>query len=360
MMDLKGFIKAYIKETYSGDRKFAWQRLPSDGSKRAFYRLSDNRDSFIVMDYPPLERAAERENFSYLKIGEHLLSKGFPVARIFRYNLEHGWFIVEDLGRKNLQESALASDTRMDLYKKAIELLVKLQLEGREGFNTEWCCHTKRYDRFLMEKYESGYFLTYFVKGFLGMEGDFTALQSSFTHLSRKASLADNDFFLHRDFQSRNLIMRGDKIGIVDWQGGRLGPLQYDLASLLIDPYVGLESDERIFLYDYYLTRAERWLPGFSESFSRYYPYLAIQRNLQILGAFSYLGNIQGKKWFLDYIPPALQYLEGLLEERDEPELHQLNVLINEINKRPIKPYGHHKSNKHAWTEKGNAKKGLV
>lgn len=359
-MDLKGFIKAYIDETYPGNRKFAWQRLPSDGSKRAFYRLSDNRDSFIVMDYPPLERAAERENLSYLRIGEHLLSKGFPVARIFRYDLEHGWFIMEDLGRKNLQESALSSGTRMDLYKRAIELLVKLQLEGREGFNTEWCCQTKRYDRFLMEKHESEYFLTYFVQGFLGMDRDFTALKSSFTHLSHKASLADNDFFLHRDFQSRNLILCGDRIGIVDWQGGRLGPLQYDLASLLIDPYVGLGSDERIFLYDYYLTLAERWLPGFSESFSGYYPYLAIQRNLQILGAFSYLVNIQGKKWFLDYILPALQSLEGLLEERDEPELDQLKTLINEINKRPSEPHGHHKSNKHTWAEKGDAKKGPV
>jgi aminoglycoside/choline kinase family phosphotransferase len=296
------------------------------------------------MEYPPSEMAAEKENISYLRIGEHLLSKGIPVARIFRWDLEHGWFIMEDLGQRNLQEIALSSDTRIDMYKRVLELLVKLQIEGREDFDPEWCAHTKRYDRFLMERHESEYFLTYFIKGFLGMEGNPTLLTSSFTHLSHQGSLADNDFFLHRDFQSRNIMVRGDKIGIVDWQGGRLGPLQYDLASLLIDPYVGLGGQERILLYDYYLTLAERRLPGVSKSFSRHYPYLAIQRNLQILGAFSYLGYVQGKKWFLDYIPPALESLERLLEELDEPELHQLKTLIKEINERPIEPHRNHRS----------------
>lgn len=357
-MDLKSFVKSYVDETYPMSRQFAWQRLPSDGSKRAFYRLSAEQGSFIVMEYPPSEMAAERENLSYLRIGEHLLGRGIPVARIFRYDLEHGWFIMEDLGQRNLQEIALSSENRIDIYKRVLELLVKLQIEGREDFNPQWCAHTKRYDRFVMEKHESEYFLTYFVKGFLGMDRGLTAITGSFTHLSHRCSLAENDFFLHRDFQSRNLIVHGDKIGIVDWQGGRLGPLQYDLASLLIDPYVGLGSDERIHLYDYYLTLVERRLPGVSESFSRHYPYLAIQRNLQILGAFSYLGNVQGKRWFLDYIPPALQSLERLLEERHDPQLRQLNALIKEISKMPIEPHGHHNSDKHNQGEKGNGKEG--
>jgi aminoglycoside/choline kinase family phosphotransferase len=293
-----------------------------------------------------LDMAAEKENLSYLRIGKHLLGKGISVARIFRYDLEHGWFIMEDLGQRNLQEIALGTENRIDIYKMVLELLVKLQIEGREDFNPEWCAHTKRYDRLLMERHESGYFLTYFVQGFLGLEPDLTELTSSFSHLSYKASLADGDFFLHRDFQSRNLIIRGDRIGIVDWQGGRMGPLQYDLASLLIDPYVVLRGEERKHLYDYYITLIERRLPGVSSSFSRYYPYLAIQRNLQVLGAFSYLGSILGKRWFLDYIPPALKSLGGLLEECDDTGLHQLRTLVKEISARPLEPHGGKGSNK--------------
>jgi aminoglycoside/choline kinase family phosphotransferase len=333
-MDLKGFVSSYISETYPAGWEFVWRRLPGDGSKRVFYRLSAGQGSFIVMEYAPSDTAAEKENLAYLRIGEHLLGRGIPVACIFRYDLEHGWFIMEDLGQRNLQEIALSRENRIDIYERTLEVLVRLQIEGREDFNTQWCAHTERYDRLLMEQHESEYFLTYFVQGFLGLTQELTALTASFSHLSYKASLADSDFFLHRDFQSRNLILRGDRIGIVDWQGGRLGPLQYDLASLLIDPYVGLRREEKKYLYDYYLTLIERRLPGVSTSFSRYYPYLAIQRNLQILGAFSYLGSVLGKKWFLGYIPRALQSLEGLLEEQDDPDLHQLRTLVKGINAR--------------------------
>jgi aminoglycoside/choline kinase family phosphotransferase len=326
-MNLETFIQSHIDNTYLEKREFTWERLPADGSKRVFYRLSDNQDSFIIMVNPPLEKNAEKENASYLKIGQHLLSKGIPVACIYRYDLENGWFIMEDLGINNLQEIALRADDRMSIYKRVIELLVRIQLEGRQDFDPEWCCHTKRYDKFVMEKFESDYFLTYFLKGFLGLKEDLSKLQDSFRHLAEHASYADNNFFLYRDFQSRNLIINKEKIGLVDWQGARLGPLQYDLASLLIDPYVGLEKLERRLLYEYYLGLIEKRLPGISDSFRKYYPYLAIQRNLQILGAFSYLSTIQGKKWFLAYIPPASRSLERLLKDLDDPALYPLLCL---------------------------------
>ena len=331
-MDLKEFVKSYIDDTYVDNKEFTWKRLPGDGSKRIFYRLSNDQGSFIVMDNPPVEGNAEKENISYLKIGKHLFSKGIPVACIYRYDLNHGWFILEDLGKTNLQEIAEGSKDRIGIYKKVIELLIKIQVEGREDFDPEWCYHTKRYDRFIMERFESDYFLTYFLKGLLGIKKDLSGLQSSFKHVSYQASFADNDFFLYRDFQSRNLIINSNKIGVVDWQGGRLGPLQYDLASLLIDPYVGLKEEEKNFLYNYYLKLLEKRLPGISSSFSRYYPYLTIQRNLQILGAFSYLSKIQGKNRFLAYISPALRSLEGLLKELDDPELNALKKMVERLN----------------------------
>jgi len=346
-MKLKDFVGSYIDDTYTDNKEFQWTRLPGDGSRRIFYRLSSNQGSFVVMANPPVEGNAEKENISFLKIGKHLYGRGVPVACFYRYDLDHGWFIMEDLGQEHLQEIAISSNDCIGIYKRVIELLIKMQLEGREGFDPDWCYQTGRYDRFVMERFESGYFLTYFLKGLLGLKHDLSGLKPSFEHLAQRASLADSNFFLHRDFQSRNLIVSMDRIGVVDWQGGRLGPLQYDLASLLIDPYVELKASDKTLLYDYYLELLEKRLSGMSGSFTRYYPYLAIQRNLQILGAFSYLGNVQGKRWFLNYIPPALQSLERLLGERHDPQLHQLNVLIKEIGKMPIEPHGHHNSDKH-------------
>ncbi|UCG67098.1 MAG: phosphotransferase [Deltaproteobacteria bacterium] len=333
MMNLQGFVKTYQDDTEFGSKESKWRKLPADGSKRIFYRVSNEKGSCVVMANPPTERNAEKENLSYLKIGKHLSSKGIPVPFIYRYDLEHGWFIMEDLGQKNLQEIAINSDSRIVIYKKVVELLIEIQLRGREGFNPEWCYHTKRYDRFIMEKFESDYFLTYFLKGFLGLKEDLSGLQSSFLHLAEHASAADSNFFLYRDFQSRNLIINNDKIGVVDWQGARLGPLQYDLASLLIDPYVGLTKDEQMVLYDYYLTVLEKRLPRISPSFTEHYPYLAIQRSLQILGAFSYLSKIQGKKRFLSYVSPALRSLQRLLEELDDSEVYPLRELVRKINK---------------------------
>jgi len=336
MMKLKEFVKSYIHDTYTDNKEFQWTRLPGDGSKRVFYRLSNNKDSFIAMANPPTERNMEKENISYLMIGKHLFSKGAPVACIYRYDLDHGWFIMEDLGQKNLQQIAASSNTSLGIYKRVIELLINMQFEGREDFDPEWCYHTQRYDRSVMERFESDYFLTYFLKGLLGLKQDLPGLQRCFEHLADHASLAENDFFLHRDFQSRNLIINRGKIGVVDWQGGRLGPLQYDLASLLIDPYVALKKSDRMVLYDHYMKLLGERLPGISASFASSYPYLAIQRNLQILGAFSYLSKVQGKNGFLAYVSPALGSLDGLLEELADPELYPLKALIREINEKSV------------------------
>jgi hypothetical protein len=330
-MILEEFAKAYLDEislAYSG---FTWERLPGDGSRRIFYRLSNDQVSYIVMANSSRDENVKRENYSYLKIGSHFHGKGIPVPAIYRYDLEHGLFFMEDLGRTNLQEVVLSSGDHMDLYKTAIELLIRIQLVGREGFDPVWCYHTQTYDRVLMERFESDYFRTYFLQELLGLKEGLSYLRSCFEYLSYRASLADNDFVLYRDFQSRNLIVNGDRIGVVDWQGARLGPLQYDLASLLIDPYVALAEDDRMGLYNYYVETLERRLPGGATAFTRYYPYLALQRNLQVLGAFSYLSKVQGKKQFIDYIEPALASLRRLLEECHESELSHLRGLVVEI-----------------------------
>jgi len=330
-MSLEEFVRTYLDEISLAYSAFAWERVPADGSRRIFYRVSSDQVSYIVMANPPRDENIKRENYSYLKIGSHFHGKGIPVPAIYRYDLDYGWFIMEDLGRRNLQEVALSSDDHTDLYKTAIELLIRIQLDGREGFDPGWCYHTQTYDRVLMERFESDYFRKYFLQELLGLKQDLSYLRSCFEHLSYHASLADNDFVLYRDFQSRNLIVNGDRIGVVDWQGARLGPLQYDLASLLIDPYVGLPEDDRMGLYNYYVETLERRLPGSATAFTRYYPYLALQRNLQILGAFAYLSQVQGKKQFIDYVQPALASLRRFLEECHEPELSPLRSLVVEI-----------------------------
>ena len=123
-----------------------------------------------------------------------------------------------------------------------------MQVRGAVSFDPKWCWDTPQYDRMLMLERESGYFLQAFWQDLLGMEEP-PGLQEEFFELADRAARIPAGYFLHRDFQSRNIMIHGGEACIIDFQGGRLGPLAYDLASLLIDPYVALPDDFPSFIH---------------------------------------------------------------------------------------------------------------
>jgi len=284
------------------------------------------------MQNAPATEFLRRENLAYLKIGGHLFQKGLPVPEIYRYDLVNGWFIMEDLGDENLQACASQNTDKVPVYKKVVEILFRFQIEGSRGFDTSWTCQTERYDRFVMRRYEADYFTDAFLSNYLGLQKDWSPLEAPFDYLAETASKADNRFFLHRDFQSRNIMVSQEKIGIIDWQGGRLGPLAYDLASLLIDPYTALSPSQRDQIFNHYLRLLGDHEPAWVSSFETYFPYLAIQRNLQILGAFAFLTKVKGKTYFRDYISPALGSLSTLLTTLQDHRLSPLTDLLETLN----------------------------
>jgi aminoglycoside/choline kinase family phosphotransferase len=145
------------------------------------------------------------------------------------------------------------------------------------------------------------------------------------SHCLADGILADNAVgFMHRDFQSRNILISAGRPYIIDFQGGRLGPAEYDLASLLIDPYVALPAALRETLRDDFIARYHEQTGKPPEAIAATYRLCALARNLQILGAFGFLATAKGKNYFADYIPPALaslqQHLAGL-PGHDFPQL---------------------------------------
>lgn len=326
---LTEFISTYLGHIGLPVKKLEFQFIPGDGSKRHFWRIQPQgaQTSFMVMENSPTDVLFRRENLSYLMIGRHLFRKGLPVPQIHEVDLAKGWFLMEDMGASSLQETLTNEKGKMALYEKVTEVLFRLQIEGSRDFDRSWCYQTGRYDHAVMRRYESEYFKSAFLGQYLGLEGGWSELEGPFNHLAETASMADNRFFLHRDFQSRNIVVRRGRIGILDWQGGRLGPLAYDLASLIIDPYSALAPSERAHVYDSYLRLLGDYQPGWVGSFEKYFPYLAIQRNLQILGAFSYLTKVRKKPFFEAFIAPALKSLHGLLDELNDPKLSPLRDL---------------------------------
>lgn len=324
------FVKIFLHEITLLTEEPKLYSLAGDGSKRSFWRIttSQSDSTFIAMENLPIDDISRRENLAYLLIGKHLYQKGLPVPEIYRVDPANGWFILEDMGDRDLQTIVSHQTDRIPIYEKIIEILFRLQIEGSEDFNTQWCYQTERYDRFVMRRYEADYFKDAFLCHYLGLKKNWPELEGLFDYLAETASIADDRFFLHRDFQSRNIMVSDTKIGILDWQGGRLGPLSYDLASLLIDPYTNLSSHERDKIYQIYLLLLKDYQPKWIDPFKRDFPYLAIQRNLQILGAFSYLTQVQKKPYFERYISPALKSLLGLLDELGDTKLSPLKDLL--------------------------------
>jgi hypothetical protein len=123
-------------------------------------------------------------------------------------------------------------------------------------------------------------------------------------------------YFLHRDYQSRNLFIKDGRLRVVDFQGGRLGPLGYDLAALLIDPYMALAAPWEEELFSHYVELLKEWVDFDPQEFQETYYHLALCRTLQVLGAFGYLTKVKGKNHFSRSIPAAVQALRRRLAER--------------------------------------------
>jgi len=309
----------------------AWADLKGDGSDRTWYRVSLGRSSVVLVDHglPPEGGTCEADSF--FAIGRHLHSKGVPVPRLYDYDRPSGMVVLEDLGDLHLQTIVRGTKNPTDVvahYRAVTDILIKMGIEGARGFDPFYTYQTVRYDRELIMEREAKYFVTAFLNGYHGLEIGFEQLKEECELIAKLALKTDYIGFMHRDFQSRNILVRGKHYYVIDFQGGRLGPLQYDLASLLIDPYVELPRNIQDGLLSDYLTKLSEFVPVDPGRFLRAYQYCAINRNLQILGAFAFLSHEKGKKDFQVYIPPALKSLKQRLQNAEPRVCRQLRRIV--------------------------------
>ncbi len=302
-------------------RKERCRPIASDGSTRRFWRLTRTDGPFCLIaapaDITPVELAESR---SAWHIGRHLISRGVPVPKLYGWDSSSGVLLFEDLGDTRLHDIVVREQkagTPPDgclrtYYRAAVEQLAAMQYLGAEGFDPTWCWDTPRYDTRLMVEKESGYFLQAFWQGLLGKPVG-AGVVEEMQEIARRAGEAPADFFLHRDFQSRNIMVQDGALRFIDFQGGRLGPLGYDLASLLIDPYAALPLSLQDELVAFYQQAISRYPAIDAALFNRQYALLAVQRNLQIVGAFSFLYKVRRKSFFVDFIAPSLVALNNRL-----------------------------------------------
>ena len=319
-----------------------WCALPGDGSDRSWYRLLSGGQSLILVDHgiaEPGPRCTEAE--SWIHIAAHLMKHRVPVPQPVSADAFSGIIVMKDWGDRHFQNAIRNAGTtsrRRKWYERLMEALARMGLLAVEGFDPDWCWQTPRYDERLILEKECGYFRSAFLEGWLGMKGLADTLEEEFISLAVRTMEHAVLGLVHRDMQSRNVMVHDEDLCFIDFQGARIGPVQYDLASLAVDPYVPLTPAERDALPSLYLKTAERLRPIDRDRFEKGFRMCCITRNLQILGAFAFLSQVKGKRHFEAFIPDAIATLERNLHRdyaRDFPNLCQVVASAREaVNRR--------------------------
>ncbi len=310
------FESVYKKPSAGG---FQREKLAGDGSDRKWYRITSGGSALIMADHGIHTGPSTAQVDAFVAIGRHLHEKKAPVPEIFDYDRFSGLVFLQDLGDSLLQEvvsSHADHEETIAHYRHVIDILIEMSVSGKNGFDPAWAYEGSCYDRRMIIEKECRYFTDCFVKGYLGLpDPSAPLLAGPFGHLADAIVANAYTGLMHRDFQSRNIMVKGDRHYIIDFQGARLGPIQYDLASLLRDPYVDLDRDVRESLLAYAAEAMENRIGREMIDRSRFvrgYRYCCISRLLQALGAYGFLSRIKKKPWFETYIPTALA---GLLFE---------------------------------------------
>ncbi len=313
------YIKSFVKKQLGNDDfTLDISALFGDGSDRKYYRIGFDGETLIFANNAgavKLDAVCENDSFDY--ICRHLKSAGVLTPKIYDYSKSDGWFILEDLGDETLFMKATANGATPEieeLYRRALDTLLTMQTEGIKGFDQNMCYATKYYDKELILEYESGYFFREFINCYLKLDLKRDDLRDEFEHLAEEAMKNTGKFFLHRDYQARNIMLQNDELRIIDFQGGRVGPLQYDLATLVIDAFVNLPYDMRDRLWDHYLDNLEKKMEFDRDDFKKRLYYTAAHRTMQALGAYAFLTLKKGKTHFEPHMGKAVHNLKIYLD----------------------------------------------
>ncbi len=319
--------------------------IAESGSARKYFRIITDNRSLIGTYSNNVE-----ENEAFLTFSKHFHDLGLNVPEVFAVNEERTCYLQSDFGDDNLfahvQKALIASsgpstgsgtlasysEKVINLYKKALGHLVKLQVLGHQGLDYTKAYPTERFDRQSIID-DLNYFKYYFVKPHEEIDFNETRLGKDFEAFADFVSQAPCDFFMYRDFQSRNIMVNDGELYFIDFQGGRKGPLNYDVVSLLYQVKAQIPQATRDELVDYYKAELSQYINPEAVKFDTYQPYFVYLRLMQVLGAYGFRGLIQKKSHFIESIPYALREIEALSKAVPLTKYPELQNVINQLNK---------------------------
>lgn len=318
LKDLK-ILKRYKIENY------IISSLIEQGSDRGFYRLDSGRNTKVLMRSSEMDEDFMR----YVNIGNFLKKIKLPVPEIYDWRTDEYSILMEDLGNitiyKYIHDGASSADVKK-VYMSIVDCLVKYQLTATQALEKDSEINIRIFDYDYL-RWETSYFRNNFLVNYSGIEQSAADSLDDEFHELASAVVEQPRIFMHRDFQSQNVLLQKGKIRIVDFQGGRRGPLAYDIMSLVKDPYVKLPGDLQEFLISYYYRKLKasgaceilKLAENDIDKCQDFYSVTAgLQRVMQALGAYAFLSLKKGKMAYLQYVPFALPALKELVKKFNE------------------------------------------
>lgn len=286
--------------------------IDGGGSLRSYFRISDGPGTtpHVLCIYD----RSQPENAKFVSLTAELAALGVRVPAVNHHDPDLGWYVMEDLGRTSLWDVAISgnADEKASAYRATLDTVTALHSVDEAHVPTELADQMELEFNHALYTWEQGYFFEHFAGTHLGMPAHDVMLAANSPALAEVAAHLNASrprCLVHRDFQSQNVIVNGSGVALIDYQGVRLGLAEYDLASLLFDPYVNLDRAVVDQLLDIYYANRGVDRASRREIFAA----CAIQRLMQALGAYGNLGHNLGKTQYFDYIPRAVENLRTVV-----------------------------------------------
>ncbi len=320
MSDVRARLEGLFQRTF-GRAPTRTAALDGDGSRRRYFRLSDGERAVIGT-----ANADRRENVAFLSLSRQFRGHGLPVPGIYAEDLEQGVYLQQDLGGETLYDRLRAirgendgfPDRLSGMYRQVLDDLPRFQIVAGQDLDYSVCYPRRRFDAQSI-RWDLNYFKYHFLK-LVPIDFDEQILEDDFERFTNFLLDAETGYFLYRDFQSRNIMWHDGRPYYIDYQGGRRGALQYDVASLLQDAKAAIPWEIRDEFLDYYINTASRYTLVRREPFLAHYYGYALVRLMQALGAYGYRGLYEGKSRFLTSISNGVRNLEGVLARAELPD----------------------------------------
>jgi aminoglycoside/choline kinase family phosphotransferase len=325
MLSIIDSIRALFASHNSDLPITSMEKLPQSGSNRVYFRIRTTNGSYIATYNDNV-----RENRTFVYYSRHFRGHGCPVPTIFAINEEYTIYLQEDFGDTSLLnelEKQGHNDGVYAFFRQSLEQLARLQILGDQELDYNWAITSREFGKQAILS-DLLYFKYYFLDT-LQIPYDKERLIDDFEALSTYLTHVDHKYFMFRDFQSRNIMLREDKVHFIDYQGGMKGALQYDVASLLWQAKAELSDQWKDSLLDFYMDQVETILDNKIDRVrfvSQYNGYVLI-RLLQVLGAYGFRGLFERKAHFLTSIPLALQNFRWFLRNK------QVGIVLPEFER---------------------------